>query len=1082
MSLLKPQRRIWDLSQNVDRFTDSAPAGITTCITPKGAFYITTRGGPLLGIEALALQGLPIDKLLLTRESNSNLHDLAGNAMTSTVVGAAILSALIAGYEALESDDDEVMEGITDETKNQVNEPELSHRSITYDAKYDNSNLAILDDVERSSRLCACEGGSMTLRYEFKRCKLCGHTACHKCAGNPSHDYATIADDEIKSRIPPKNFEKSLKDSLPMILQLSGLTIRELQDLIAGQKPSISDTILRSFSEHVIQAIQEPLRFSSTQRSSHWTIQYISSSAKAELVFESGKPVWKVYATASAQLSANHVIRKLLAHPFARMKPISSNLLYGNWQISLPVMSKSKIRIEKTVQTLPSWEMRLGLQGKAFRNKEIPQGLRIQCDVSGTEEDVRGVYKILPNCGTATSSLYKRSDPTMPKLFLFLDPEHTSDANKDCFIFSRSIEPIKYGHKREALVRLDSAWRPSICTKNESVPGIVEYCWIGIPSLTFDSSMPSIGQLSSPGPEFRLTTETQTCHASNAILHFVVNSPQLGPTIVSSSYWTVIKSFDKGKFLAEMAWLFERTSNLSNLEEWQPVKSFSTDVCLVCTPALPKVTWVRSPRTDAIIVMEEPQSAARYERVLKSRPPVFLLQTRKDENGRSHVRLSINVLTLAHRAQANLSQKGSSLEQTCRLISNGSTTFRLVPYVLLNNRNDERAQNPPHFKLPLREEQQRSLSWMIKQEHPDLDPFVVEEVEEEILPQIGWRAEGRATKTIRVLGGLLADEVGYGKTATTLALIDSQASSIHLTPFNGKIPLRATLILAPYHLLQQWRAEISKFMGDTYNVECINTFAILSKMTIKKFKSADIILTTWNILENEGYLSRFMAMTNSHYKPKGARAVTTWYEECLHTLGDHVELLKHRGPNELEKVLRGGRTRSDEGIFDYEPSRRFKGKQYEADSKKRLTKYRAAKRKTNELDIIDEANIKIKKPEINLDEIISAFGLDTISVENVKSPLFQMFHFNRIILDEYSYLAGEDRVYVMSLSARSKFALSGTPPLGDFAEVKRIAMFLGLPIGADNISPGFIKASSIKSIQKEYISGSMTLFVMALIL
>lgn len=43
--------------------------------------YLTNRGGPLVGLEALALQGLPIDELLLTRENSDQLADLAGNAM-----------------------------------------------------------------------------------------------------------------------------------------------------------------------------------------------------------------------------------------------------------------------------------------------------------------------------------------------------------------------------------------------------------------------------------------------------------------------------------------------------------------------------------------------------------------------------------------------------------------------------------------------------------------------------------------------------------------------------------------------------------------------------------------------------------------------------------------------------------------------------------------------------------------------------------------------------------------------------------------------------------------------------------------
>jgi hypothetical protein len=54
------------------------------------------------------MQGLPIDELLLTRESEENLKDLAGNAMSSTVVGSAIIAALIVGTKRLEPGTGEV--------------------------------------------------------------------------------------------------------------------------------------------------------------------------------------------------------------------------------------------------------------------------------------------------------------------------------------------------------------------------------------------------------------------------------------------------------------------------------------------------------------------------------------------------------------------------------------------------------------------------------------------------------------------------------------------------------------------------------------------------------------------------------------------------------------------------------------------------------------------------------------------------------------------------------------------------------------------------------------------------------------
>ena len=89
------RRSVWNLSQNVDRTTGSGAAGICPCLTPSMVPFVTNRGGPLVGVEALSLQGIPVEDLLLTRESEGQMSDLAGNAMTTTVVGACMLSALI---------------------------------------------------------------------------------------------------------------------------------------------------------------------------------------------------------------------------------------------------------------------------------------------------------------------------------------------------------------------------------------------------------------------------------------------------------------------------------------------------------------------------------------------------------------------------------------------------------------------------------------------------------------------------------------------------------------------------------------------------------------------------------------------------------------------------------------------------------------------------------------------------------------------------------------------------------------------------------------------------------------------------
>jgi hypothetical protein len=79
--------RYHDSSQNIDRH-GTPPWGITGFLTPKAIIYCTTRGGPITGAESLALQGIDVHQLILTRETQKQLQDLAGSAMMSTVVGA----------------------------------------------------------------------------------------------------------------------------------------------------------------------------------------------------------------------------------------------------------------------------------------------------------------------------------------------------------------------------------------------------------------------------------------------------------------------------------------------------------------------------------------------------------------------------------------------------------------------------------------------------------------------------------------------------------------------------------------------------------------------------------------------------------------------------------------------------------------------------------------------------------------------------------------------------------------------------------------------------------------------------------
>lgn len=84
--------------------------------------------------------------------------------------------------------------------------------------------------------------------------------------------------------------------------------------------------------------------------------------------------------------------------------------------------------------------------------------------------------------------------------------------------------------------------------------------------------------------------------------------------------------------------------------------------------------------------------------------------------------------------------------------------------------------------------------------------------------------------------------------------------------------------------------------------------------------------------------------------------------------------------------------------------------------------------------------------------------LDSVGVKRdwtqMKSPPLEIFHFARVVVDEYTYLSGKVHSMVTKLTADRRWVLSGTPPIHDFGAVKTIAAHLNLHLGIDDDSEG----------------------------
>lgn len=212
--------RIWDVSQNVDMFTDSSSFGITPCITPSGLFFASDAGRALTPEEVLSLQGLPLNKVSFTTESSPEVQDMAGNAMTTTAVGPAILSALICGQAVLR---DHCAPAPEEDTHMSEPAPPKIIDAPTgsifpSDGAAGPIGLNVLfKQAFESARRCLCEGSVTIARRPIQRCVDCNHTTCTKCGGNPSHNYQVMKPQDSK-RSDPVEFERNLRSSLPQCL------------------------------------------------------------------------------------------------------------------------------------------------------------------------------------------------------------------------------------------------------------------------------------------------------------------------------------------------------------------------------------------------------------------------------------------------------------------------------------------------------------------------------------------------------------------------------------------------------------------------------------------------------------------------------------------------------------------------------------------------------------------------------------------------------------------------------------------------------------------------------------------------
>lgn len=415
--------------------------------------------------------------------------------------------------------------------------------------------------------------------------------------------------------------------------------------------------------------------------------------------------------------------------------------------------------------------------------------------------------------------------------------------------------------------------------------------------------------------------DDDTCARANALLTCSVPLGDSPSTLWPRGKWFEVDKLREREYFQLSSWILQRVRSIAHDSEWKSVAFNSTNEsgayrCERCAPTPPRIMWYKKEkgRGSDIRAIEDSRQAASFERALKARPPPFQFHVKYSQDDKmGRIVLGINPATLVHQAASHLSNRPGVIEASWRL----NTSYVPIPvlpkptFVIPSNRHDEEAPQPEGFKLNLRPEQLRSLKWMQSQEDVN-NPFIEEEICEGISEHLGWRLEGRVRRPLRVRGGVLADQVGYGKTALMLALICTRNAKELAKPTDcppGKILAKGTCVIVPAHLVLQWKGEVTKFIakvgGENPKVVTLHQGTEINSATIEQIQEADIVLVSSTMPNSEHYLDNLGSFAGVALPPRAGRYFNTRLNEAHAALSQQVDRLqKPGGVKKVQEVIR----------------------------------------------------------------------------------------------------------------------------------------------------------------------------------
>lgn len=439
-------------------------------------------------------------------------------------------------------------------------------------------------------------------------------------------------------------------------------------------------------------------------------------------------------------------------------------------------------------------------------------------------------------------------------------------------------------------------------------------------------------------------------------------------------------------------------------------------------------------------------------------------------------------------------------------------------FSILSNVEDAAYTQPPRFvEFPLRREQLRSLGWMVSQERKRQEAFVTELRESAAFVDAPhWKLEGRLhCEYGDVKGGVLADAIGYGKTACTIGLIDCTSEDAFPqipAPFKGLLPSRATLVLAPTNLHAQWLAEIIKFTGSSLKVLSVPTCSQLKRLKAHEVMEADVVVATYRLFYSTPYMQRLQEVAReirkdfsfpSMYRTQQAgkqrqSATPEWakaYRQAFEVLPVWARKLRTSSREPVTPTRSAGARSQKQEVS---PASTDKSSKQDASAAPAARVERRVRGKTAAAEVSKAEAVDSDTMEATMTQDLTASqakrrritGKQAVTEDpkpdhsaawrglldgsdwspNAQYIPLEAFWWRRVVCDEFHELLSRyppAQVAVELFHADYKWGLSGTPPCRTLTQIRKAAGFFGVQI--PTAAPGDAEGEAPRQVAQEWL-------------